>query len=595
MALFATLETRRSCHRWAATMRRGINLKAVGALLALTFVTTNGTAVAQENRTPATIERKTSLAPDAVTIVYSAAGAGETALVFIHGGLADRTFFDAQLKAFADSYRVIALDLAGHGESGANRPRWGIPEFAADVKAVVEAEKLKRVILFGNSLGGPTAIEAALLLPGRVIGVVGIDTFQRLDYSMTNEAARQGAEAFRTDYSGTLNSMVRMFFHADADPALIAEAERRMQKSPPESAYEMFLSLAGYNPADSARNLAVPLRAINGDRFPTDVASIRKIKPDFNVVVMKHTGHYPMLERPDELNRHVLGMVQELTRGAVALGGAASGTAQPDPEVYPFRQIDEQTLNAYVFSPSGRRPESRANGVLLFHGGGWAAGTPEWTFETARRFADSGLVAIAVQYRLSEGDITPIEALDDVCAAFAWARERAPELGLTERLAGYGVSAGGHLVTATVTVGCPGASGDDPVGPAALLLWSPALDVSGDGWFRKKLQGRATAATYSPVEHVRASTPPTSIVHGKKDTLTPLSGVQVYCDRLIALGGMCELHVYDGVGHLLTRNLANQESDFDPDPEARADGIAQHLRFLKELQFIPRESGPAGV
>ena len=49
---------------------------------------------------------------------------------------------------------------------------------------------------------------------------------------------------------------------------------------------------------------------------------------------------------------------------------------------------------------------------------------------------------------------------------------------------------------------------------------------------------------------------------------------------------MCELNVYEGVGHLLTRNLANQESDFDPDPEARADGIARHLRFLAELQFF---------
>ena len=48
------------------------------------------------------------------------------------------------------------------------------------------------------------------------------------------------------------------------------------------------------------------------------------------------------------------------------------------------------------------------------------------------------------------------------------------------------------------------------------------------------------------------------------------------------------LNVYDGVGHLLTRNLANQESDFDPDPDARADGIAQHVRFLNTLQFIPR-------
>ena len=52
--------------------------------------------------------------PDGVTIVYSAAGAGDVALLFIHGGFADRSFFDGQFHAFSGRYRVIAIDLAGH-------------------------------------------------------------------------------------------------------------------------------------------------------------------------------------------------------------------------------------------------------------------------------------------------------------------------------------------------------------------------------------------------------------------------------------------------------------------------------------------------
>ncbi len=288
-------------------------LISMGALAVATPLARNAAAL-EEVATSVTIERKTCQAPDGVTIVYSAAGAGETALVFIHGGLADRTFYDGQLKAFAGRFRVVALDLAGHGESGTNRTKWGIPEFGADVKAVVDAEKLKRVILFGNSLGGPTVIEAALLLPSRVIGVVGIDTFQSLEYSMTAEKARQRAEAFRADYKGSLKGMVKMLFHADADPALIAETETRMQKTSPDAAYAMFMSLAGYSPAASARKLAVPLRAINGDLYPTDIDSVRKIKPDFNAVIMKHMGHYPMLERPDEFNQHVAEVLEKLIR-----------------------------------------------------------------------------------------------------------------------------------------------------------------------------------------------------------------------------------------------------------------------------------------
>jgi hypothetical protein len=63
-----------------------------------------------------------------------------------------------------------------------------------------------------------------------------------------------------------------------------------------------------------ARKLTVPLRAIDGDLYPTDVPAIKRIKADFDAIVMKHMGRYPMLGRPDEFNRHVEDVVRELTR-----------------------------------------------------------------------------------------------------------------------------------------------------------------------------------------------------------------------------------------------------------------------------------------
>jgi pimeloyl-ACP methyl ester carboxylesterase len=259
------------------------------------------------------IERKTCTAPDGLEIVYSAAGSGEPALVFIHGGLANRGFWDGELNAFASHHRVIAPDLPGHGESGINRRKWGIPEFGADVFAVLETEHPKTVILFGNSLGGPVAIEAALLLSGGVLGVVGIDTFQSLTYSITPEDAQKRADAFRDDYAGSLRQMVRQLFHKDADPMMLADAEERMAHTSPAAAYSMFLSLAGYNPSEAARRLTVPLRAINGDLYPTDTESVRSIKPDFDVMILKRVGHYPMLERPEEFDR----LVSEVIRSVV--------------------------------------------------------------------------------------------------------------------------------------------------------------------------------------------------------------------------------------------------------------------------------------
>jgi general stress protein 26 len=67
----------------------------------------------------------------------------------------------------------------------------------------------------------------------------------------------------------------------------------------------------------------------------------------------------------------------------------------------------------------------------------------------------------------------------------------------------------------------------------------------------------------------------------------------MFCDRLIEAGTVCDLNLYEGVGHLLTRNLENQESGFDPDPVAETDGIARHRGFLGELGFF-RDGAPSG-
>lgn len=269
------------------------------------------------------VRRKTCAAPDGVSIAYSTAGTADTAIVFIHGGMADRGFFDRAFDALSTRYRVIALDLAGHGESGTNRKVWDIPAFATDVKAVIEAENLKRVVLFGNSLGGPVAIEAALLLPGRVLGVVGIDTFQDLANPRTPEYRRavekefrEAADAVRANYLAALKPMIRSLFHPDADPWLIALAEQRMVRTPAEVTVAMLMEAATYDSAPAARKLTVPLRAMNGDIYPTDIGAIRKVTPDFDAVIMKHMGHFPMLERPDEFNRIVLGMMETLAKGS---------------------------------------------------------------------------------------------------------------------------------------------------------------------------------------------------------------------------------------------------------------------------------------
>lgn len=251
---------------------------------------------------------------DGVEIAYETAGNGEPALVFIHGGFADRTFWRHQMEAFQGKHRVVALDLAGHGTSGRNRQHWGVDAFGEDVRAVVEKLDLHRVVVIGNSLGGPVALEAARIMPDRVIGVIGVDTLHDATRIVDEESEEwQGyMEGLRSDFKGTCEVMVRQLFHEDAPADLVEEARTKMcDTDPPPPAAEMVEFFIGYDLGAAMTAAGVPVRSLNGDLYPINMEANTQVA-DYDAVVMEHAGHYPMLERPEEFDTHLAAMVAEL-------------------------------------------------------------------------------------------------------------------------------------------------------------------------------------------------------------------------------------------------------------------------------------------
>src|SRR5512141_88263 len=105
---------------------------------------------------------------DGVPIAFSSAGHGDTTLVLVHGWACDRTFWAAQIQPLSTSYRVVAIDLAGYGQSGVNRREWSMRAFGQDIAAVMDSLRLRNVVLVGHSAGGYAVLEAARLRPQQV-------------------------------------------------------------------------------------------------------------------------------------------------------------------------------------------------------------------------------------------------------------------------------------------------------------------------------------------------------------------------------------------------------------------------------------------
>ena len=74
---------------------------------------------------------------DGVTIHYDVRGVGEPTLVFIHCWCCDRSCWDAQVDTFAKNYKVVTIDLAGHGESVLDREKLVISIFSGANKAAI--------------------------------------------------------------------------------------------------------------------------------------------------------------------------------------------------------------------------------------------------------------------------------------------------------------------------------------------------------------------------------------------------------------------------------------------------------------------------
>ncbi len=251
---------------------------------------------------------------DGVPIHSRANGTGETALVFVHGWSCDGGYWKNQVPYFSKQYRVITLDLAGHGSSGVGRQRYTIEAYAEDVEAVVEHLALRRVILVGHSMSGAIVVEAATRMPDRVIGVVGVDTLQDLSEPPDPGAYDELLRELRTDFRGTTIFFVRNLFHRNADAALVDRVANAMASAPPDVAISTMESVARYDVRPALARLKAPIRCVNGDKWPTEIEKSRQVYPRYDAVVLNGLGHFPMLEAPQRFNEKLAEVLRDLAR-----------------------------------------------------------------------------------------------------------------------------------------------------------------------------------------------------------------------------------------------------------------------------------------
>jgi len=246
---------------------------------------------------------------DGSSIAYSTKGGGSPALIFIHGWSCDRTYWSDQLDAFAADYQVVAVDLAGHGDSSVDRSQWTLESFGEDVRAVVEDLGLEEVVLVGHSMGGPVALEAARVLSGQATGVVLADSILDPDLDFGAIGWDEIMKAYRQDFAGTCDTFVRSMFLEDAPQELVDRVQKDMCSAPREIALSLLDLFPEYDEPKALGAAGVPIRSINAAVFPTNVDAFNRYVDDYDVAVMEGVGHLLMAEKPEEFNGHLRGFL----------------------------------------------------------------------------------------------------------------------------------------------------------------------------------------------------------------------------------------------------------------------------------------------
>lgn len=238
---------------------------------------------------------------DGVTIHSTIRGSGPKTILFVHGWTCDESSWSNQVPYFEKKYRVITLDLPGHGKSGS--PKSGpltMELFAKSIEAVRVEAKAGKIVLVGHSMGTPVIREYARLYPSEVAGMVPVDGVLRLSGSPNapNPQRIKGPDGLKNR-----ETMIRGMFGPSATPAIQDHILKMMLAAPEATAYQaMTATFAASNWIDDT--FSVPALGIYADHSASDdPAYFKKIFPKGSSTEVAGTGHFVMLEKPAEFNK----------------------------------------------------------------------------------------------------------------------------------------------------------------------------------------------------------------------------------------------------------------------------------------------------
>jgi peroxiredoxin len=251
---------------------------------------------------------------DSVELHYREQGWGRP-IVLIPGFACTTRFFDRQLAALSDLFRVIVYDPRGQGESEKTRRGQRVGRLAHDAHDLLAALDLDDVVIVGWSLGSSTVLSYLDLFGSDRVSRVGLIACSPSPVNRagwTNGIADLAAgEALRTaveqDFAAVAAASIKQWFHRPpAEEELRMLAEETRKTAPADGAAAVLWDGMQQNMLDLLPHIDLPTLIIQGEHDAItpigNAAVLAETIPDVRLEIFADSGHSPFIEESDRFN-----------------------------------------------------------------------------------------------------------------------------------------------------------------------------------------------------------------------------------------------------------------------------------------------------
>ena len=248
-----------------------------------------------------------------ISLAFNDLGTG-LPLVFLHAFPLNRTMWADQEKALSTQFRVITIDLRGHGESDAPLWHYSLDQAADDVCGLMDHLSIRQPILVGLSMGGYIALAFYRTYAERVKGLVLADTRAQAD---AEDGKRARFEMAQLAYTQGAGAIAEIMIPKLLSPATIQTRPELVQRVRTMIEGNQISGIAGDLMALAERpdsqplltQISCPVQIIVGELdLPTPPADARLMAeriPNARLAVIPGAGHLSNLEQPELFNEAI--------------------------------------------------------------------------------------------------------------------------------------------------------------------------------------------------------------------------------------------------------------------------------------------------